>query len=84
MSKRATKHHHKLTEHYLVPTALFALNICVVHVIHTYATGGWDNYWHLAALTAAPVALGSALLLKHRGFLICSTIGYLALLLCWP
>ena len=83
MNKRPTKDH-KLIEHYLVPTALFALNICLVHVIYVYATGTWANYWYFAALIAAPLALGSALLLKNRNFLICSTIGYLVLLLCWP
>lgn len=83
MNKPATKHH-QLTEHYLVPTTLFALNICVVHVIYAYATGSWHNYWHLAALAGSPVVLGIALLLKNRGLLACSTVGYLALLLCWP
>ena len=66
---------------YLVPSALIALNICPVHVICTYAAGSWDNYGHPATLTGAPLALGSALLLKHRGLLVCSTVGYLALLL---
>ncbi len=83
MSKQTTKHH-KLTEHYLVPAALFALNIGLVHVIYAYGNGAWENYWHLAALTAAPLALGLALLRKHRGLLLCSTLGYLALLLYWP
>jgi len=83
MNKQATKYH-KLTEHYLVPAALFALNIGLVHVIYAYVNGTWENYWHLAALTGAPVALGFALRFKHRGLLVWSTIGYIVLLLCWP
>ena len=81
---KGTTIHDKITEHYLVPAALFALNIGLVHVIYAYATHTWDNYWHLTALTSAPVTLGIALLLKKRGFLFFTTIGYLALLLCWP
>lgn len=81
---KQTMEHHKLTEHYFVPATLFALNVCLVHVIYSYATGSWDNYWHLATLTSTPIALGCALLLKHRGFLVCSTLGYIVLLLCWP
>lgn len=83
MNKPAIKHD-KLTEHYLVPATLFALNICIVHVIYVFATGSWQNHGHLAALTGSPVALGAALLLKNRGFLACSTVAYLVLLLCWP
>ena len=83
MNKQAVKRH-RLTEHYLVPTALFALNIGLVHVIYAYANGTWDNYWHLTALTGAPAASALALFLKHRGLLCCSTIYYIALLLCWP
>lgn len=83
MNKPAIKHD-KLTEHYLVPSALFALNIGLVHVIYTYATGSWNNYWHLIALTGTVAALGIALLLKSRWLLLFTTVGYLALLLCWP
>ncbi|MGV3763642.1 hypothetical protein [Parapedobacter sp.] len=83
MNKQAVKQH-RLIEHYLVPTALFALNIGLVHVIYAYANGTWENHWHLAALTGSPVVLGLALLLKHRFLLFFSTVGYLALLLCWP
>jgi len=83
MNKQAIKRH-RLTEHYLVPTALFALNIGVVHVIYTYANGTWENQLHLAALTAAPAILALALFLKYRWLLLSSSVGYLVLLLCWP
>lgn len=83
MSKQTTKHH-KLTEHYLVPAALFALNIGLVHVIYVYAIGAWDSYWHLAVLTCSPLALGFALLFKQRSLLIWSTVAYLVVFLCWP
>src|SRR5690606_32280992 len=83
MNKQAIKRH-RLTEHYLVPTALFALNIGVVHVIYAYANGTWENQLHLAALTAAPAILALALFLKHRWLLLSSSVGYLILLLCWP
>jgi len=81
--KGAEKKHHAFTEHYLVPLALFALNVCVVHVIHAYSTHSWTSHLQLIALTGSPLALGSALWLKNRNFLICSIVGYLLLLLCW-
>jgi len=77
---KAKTRYHTITEHYLVPTALFLLNICVVHVLYVYSTGKWGSVWYLVALTGALAALGSALVVKGRYYLWCSIVYYLLLL----
>lgn len=79
---KAKKAHQTLLEHYLVPVALFLLNINLVHVIYAYSTGNWNNHWHLIALTTAFVALGSALMLKNANYLILSILYYIVVLAC--
>lgn len=81
--KKTKKKHHALTEHYLIPAALFVLNICVVHVAYALSTGSWVSLWHLVALTAGLVTLVGALILKNRSFLYCSIACYLMVLTYW-
>ncbi|MBK1438810.1 hypothetical protein JHJ32_02320 [Parapedobacter sp. ISTM3] len=80
--KHTKKHYHALIEHYLVPAALFLLNINLIHIIYAYFNGSWDRLWHLVALTIAFAALGSAVLLKNQRLLWCS-MGYYLLLLAY-
>lgn len=72
------------TEHYLMPAALFLLNICTVHVIYAYANARTGQLGWLLLLTFAWIALGSAVWLKNRIYLGGSMALYLALLTyCW-
>ncbi len=78
--KKVTKQYDAFTEHYLVPAALFLLNVSLVHTIYAYANGSWNRPYHLAAITVSLIAFVSALRLKKRGYL-WFAIGYYLLLL---
>jgi hypothetical protein len=70
------KIHHTLTEHYLVPAALFLLNICLAHLIYAFASGSTYPPISRIALALAFVLLGSSLVLKKQIHLAGSILFY--------
>jgi len=75
------KKQHVLIEHYLIPAVLFMLNICLVHFVYLLVAGIGHNIAYAAALAIALLAMGGALLLKRKSYLIFSIAFYLLLLL---
>ncbi len=74
------KRYDTVTEHYLVPAALIALNVCAVHLIYAYSVGH-HGVGQLIALSLVAVLLTVGLISKERYVLIIAISGYLALLL---
>lgn len=75
------KKQHVLIEHYLIPAVLFMLNICLVHLIYILAIDDRHSMVaYVTTLAIALLALGSALLLKRKSYLIFSIAFYLLLL----
>ncbi|MGK6350212.1 hypothetical protein [Parapedobacter sp. DT-150] len=77
--KQPKKRYDSHMEHYLVPTALFLLNVSAVHVIYAYSNAAGGQGWWLLSLTVALAALGSAVWIKNRIYLWCSMAYYLLL-----
>lgn len=71
----------KLTEHYLVPTALFMLNICLMHTVYAFESGVPYYGWHKLLLCGTLLFLGVAVMKKKKWCLIGAVGGYLAILL---
>lgn len=69
------KKHNAIIEHYLLPVALFLLNICLVHVVYAYATGSMSLLSKLA-LTLTLVLLAGSLLFKKKVLLTSSILLY--------
>jgi len=70
------KKHHALIEHYLIPTVLFVLNICLVHVIHAFMEDSAKPALYKAALVVSFALLGSSLVTKRRGHLMGAILFY--------
>lgn len=76
------KRQHIVIEHYLVPAALFVLNICLIHLVYVLATGNWqNNRWYTATLAVALLTGCISLRVKRKGYLFFSIAFYLVLLL---
>ncbi|SEK30408.1 hypothetical protein [Parapedobacter koreensis] len=73
--------HHKLVEHYLIPTVLFCLNIAFVHAIYRLATRPMLVDFEIIVCLFAVLLLCVALYTKTRWLLIGSSVFYLFLLL---
>ena len=70
------KKHNAFTEHYLVPVALFLLNICLVHVIYAFVAGSTYSPVNKIALAATFVLMASSLLFKKQVLLASSILFY--------
>lgn len=82
--RKYNKRHDTHTEHYLVPAALFLLNVLAVHVVCAYFNAVGNQIGWLVLLTLAFVALSSAIWIKNRIYLWCSMMYYAALFIyCW-
>jgi hypothetical protein len=69
------KKHNVFIEHYLVPIALFLLNIGLVHVVYAYAEGTMSGLSKVA-LTLTLVLLAGSLVFKKKIFLASSILLY--------
>ena len=70
------KHHNVFIEHYLVPAALFLLNICLVHVVYVYSAGSMYSLESKAILTLVLLAMAGSLAFKKKGLLVSSIFFY--------
>jgi hypothetical protein len=70
------KKHNAFMEHYLVPGALFLFNICLVHMIYTFAAGSKYSLVSKVALTLAFALLASSLGFKKQLLLAGSILLY--------
>lgn len=76
------KSHHALTEHYLVPAALFLLNICLAHLIYAFTSNSAYLPLGKIALAVAFVLLGSSVVFKKQVHLAGSILFY-AIVVLW-
>lgn len=82
--KKTKKQYDTHMEHYLVPTALFLLNIAAVHVVYAWFNITEEQRWYLVLLAIALTALGSSVWIKNRIYLWTSIIYYLLIFAyCW-
>jgi len=70
----------KVIEHYLVPGALFCLNIAVIHAVYWLAIYPECTQSEVIACLFAVFLLCAALSTKQKGLLIGSSVIYLLLL----
>jgi len=70
------RRHNAFTEHYLVPLVLFALNICLAHLIYVFTDGSSSPHLNKVAVTLAFVLMGSALSIKKQIPLVFSILFY--------
>lgn len=79
--KKTVKRFDAITEHYWVPTALFLLNINIVHVIYAYATFPLADRWEqLVLVSCATLALTGGMMTKNKLYLIGASVFYLIVL----
>jgi len=69
------KKHNAFIEHYLIPVALFLLNICLVHVVYVY-TAGTMSMLSKVALTLTLALLAGSLVFKKKVLLASSILLY--------
>jgi len=70
------KKQNTLIEHYLIPTALFVLNTCLVHVIYLYASGPIYSFPTKLIMTLSLILLGASLIFKTKTLLTSSILLY--------
>ena len=71
------KRYNKFTEHYLVPSVLFLLNICVAHVIYAFVSASSYLLVDKIILAVAFVLMAGSLLLKRQVLLAGSILFYM-------
>lgn len=70
------KKYNKFTEHYLVPTVLFLLNICLAHVVYAFVSASSYLLVDKIVLAVAFVLMAGSLLLKRQVLLAGSILFY--------
>jgi hypothetical protein len=63
------KKHNTFVEHYLVPIALFVLNICLVHVVYLFAAGTVYSVTAKVTMTLTLILMGASLVFKKKSLL---------------
>jgi|GEM_PF-1298168 len=74
--KKTIKKQHAITEHYLVPLVLIALNVCTIHLIYTYSWGGPQGTIQFIALLLAAMCLIGSLIFRRPYLLVFAMVYY--------